>query len=257
MKRRGFLTLLGGAAAWPLAAWAQPRDPPRRIGFLGSERRLKKMRQGLSELGYVEGRTIVIEHRPTDQVDRLRSFASELVASKVELIVAAGSRAVRAAQQETRSIPIVMTGSSDPVGTGFVTSLAHPGGNITGMSLQSPELSGKRLELLKEIVGNLSRAAVLSDPDDPPIAFSLNETKVAAQALGIELQLVEARRPEDFEGAFASLIRLQPDALIILPSSIMTRHARRIAELALKSRMPAMSYFREFPEAGGLISYGP
>jgi putative tryptophan/tyrosine transport system substrate-binding protein len=150
-----------------------------------------------------------------------------------------------------------MTGSSDPVGTGFVASLAHPGGNITGLSLQSPELRGKRLGLLKEIVVGLSVVAVLSNPDDPPVVFSLRETKDAAEALGIELQFVEARKPEDFESAFASLIRRQPGALVILPASIMTRYARRIAELALKSRMPAISYFREFPEAGGLISYGP
>jgi putative ABC transport system substrate-binding protein len=246
MKRRGFLTLLGGAAAWPPAAWAYEAAPPRRIGFLGPERRLKKMRQGLGALGYIEGQTIVIEYRPSDHPDQLRSFAAELVALKVELIVASGSRSVRAAQQETRS-----------VGTGFVASLAHPGGNITGMSLQSPELSGKRLELLRKIIAGLSRAGVLLDPGDPPIVHSLNETKAAAQALGIELQFVEARRPEDFESAFASLTGTQPEALIILPSSIMTRHARRIADLALKSRMPSMSYFREFPEAGGLMSYGP
>jgi putative ABC transport system substrate-binding protein len=256
MKRRGFITLLGGAAAWPLAAWAQ-RQRTRHIGFLGLERRLNKMRQGLGDLGYVEGQDIVVEYRPSDHADRLPSFAAELVALKVDVIVASGSLAVRAAQQATRSIPIVMTGSSDPVGTGFVASLAHPGGNITGLSLQSPELSGKRLGLLKEIVAGLSLVAVLSDPDDPPVASSLRETKDAAQALGIELQFVEARRPEDFENAFASLTGRQPGALVVLPASLMTRHARRIAELALKSRMPAISYFREFPEAGGLISYGP
>jgi putative tryptophan/tyrosine transport system substrate-binding protein len=257
MKRRGFITLLGGAATWPLAAWAQQRDRTRHIGFLGPERRLRKMQQGLGDLGYVEGKNFVVEYRPSDHADRLPGFAAELVALKVEVIVASGSLAVRAAQQATRSIPIVMTGSSDPVGTGFVASLGHPGGNITGLSLQSPELSGKRLGLLKEIVVGLSLVAVLSDPDDPPVVFSLRETKDAAEALGIELQFVEARRPEDFEGAFASLTRSQPGALVILPASIMTRHARRIAELALKSRMPAISYFREFPEAGGLISYGP
>ena len=256
MKRRGFITLFSGAAAWPLAAWAQ-RQRTRHIGFLGPERRLNKMRQGLGDLGYVEGQDIVVEYRSSDHADRLPSFAAELVALKVDVIVASGSLAVRAAQQATRSIPIVMTGSSDPVGTGFVASLAHPGGNITGLSLQSPELSGKRLGLLKEIVAGLSLVAVLSDPDDPPVVFSLRETKDAAQALGIELQFVEARRPEDFENAFASLTARQPGALVVLPASIMTRYARRIAELALKSRMPAISYFREFPEAGGLISYGP
>jgi putative tryptophan/tyrosine transport system substrate-binding protein len=257
MKRRGFIGLLGGAAAWPLAAWAQQRNRTRYIGFLGPERRLKKMRQGLGDLGYVEGQDIVFEYRPSDRPDRLSDFAAELVALKVDVIVASGSLAVRTAQQATRSIPIVMTGSSDPVGAGFVSSLAHPGGNITGMSLQNPELSGKRLELLTEIVAGLSLVAVLSNPDDPPVVFSLRETKGAAQALSIELQFVEVRRPEDFESAFASVNRIQPGALVILPGSIMTRHAERIAEFALKSRMPAISYFREFPEAGGLISYGP
>jgi putative ABC transport system substrate-binding protein len=150
-----------------------------------------------------------------------------------------------------------MTGSSDPVGTGFVASLAHPGGNITGLSLQSPEVSGKRLALLKEIVAGLSLVAVLSNPDDPPVVFSLRETKDAARALGIELQFVETRRPEDFDSAFASVTKRQPGALVVLPASIMTRYAQRIAELALRSRMPAISYFRQFPEAGGLISYGP
>jgi putative ABC transport system substrate-binding protein len=215
------------------------------------------MRQGLGDLGYIEGRDIVVEYRPSDREDRLTDFAAEPVALKVDVIVASGSQAVRAAQQLTRSVPIVMTGSSDPVGAGFVASLAQPGGNITGLSLQSPELSGKRLGLLKEIVARLSRVAVLSNPDDPPVVFSLRDTKDAAGALGIEHQFVEARRPEDFDSAFASVTERQPGALVILPASIMTRYAGRIAELALNSRMPAISYFRDFPEAGGLISYGP
>jgi len=258
MKRRGFIGLLGGtAAAWAAAAWAQQRDRTRHIGFLGPERRLKKLQQGLGDLGYVEDRDIVVEYRPSDRPDRLSGFAAELVALKVDVIVASGSLAVRAAQQATRSIPIVMTGTSDPVGSGFVSSLAHPAGNITGMSLQNPELSGKRLEFLKRLVAGLSSVAVLSNPDDPPVVFSLRETKEAAQALGLELQSAEARKPEDFEGAFASVTRMQPGALLILPGSIMTRNAERIAEFALKSRIPAMSYFREFPKAGGLISYGP
>lgn len=257
MKRRGFIALLGGAAAWSLGARAQQPDRTRRIGFLGNVHRLEKMKKGLFDLGYVEGRDIIIEYRPGDRADRLSGFATELVALKVDVIVVTGSQAAHAAQQATRSIPIVMTGSSDPVGTGLVASLARPGGNITGLSLQSPELSGKRLALLKEIVADLSRVAVLSNPDDPPVVFSLRETRVAAQALGIELQFVEARRPEDFERAFASVTKGQPGALVILPASIMTRYAERIAKLALNSRMPAISYFREFPAAGGLMSYGP
>lgn len=257
MRRRGFITLLGGAAAWPLVARAQQPGRTRRIGFLGPERRLNKMRQGLGDLGYVEGRDITIEYRPSDRADRLPGFAAELVALNVDVIVASGSQAVRAAQHATHSIPIVMTGSSDPVGTGFVASLARPGGNITGLSLQSPEVSGKRLALLKEIVAGLSRVAVLSNPDDPPTVFSLRETEEAARALGLDLQYIEARSPEALEGAFASVTQKRPEALVVLPASLMTRYADRIAALALNGRMPAVSYFKEFPQAGGLLSYGP
>src|SRR5215469_15284063 len=182
IRRREFITLVGGAAAtWPLAARARAPNGMGRIGFLGLERRLEKFRQGLGELGYVEGRDIVIEYRPSDPTDRLPGFAAELVALNADVIVAGGSLAVRAAQQATRTIPIVMTGTSDPVGTEFVASLARPGGNITGLSLQSPELSGKRLELLREIINDLSRLAILLNPEDPPVVFSLRETESAAR----------------------------------------------------------------------------
>lgn len=257
MRRRGFIVLLYGAATWPLVGQAQQAPPPRRIGFLGPERRLRKMREGLGDLGYVEGRDVVIERRPSDRADELPAFAAKLVALNVDVIVASGSLAVRAAQQATQRIPIVMTGSSDPVGTGFVASLARPGGNITGLSLQSPEVSGKRLALLKEIVPSRSRVAVLSNPDDPPAVFSLKETEAAARAMNLELHVVEARRPEDLDGAFASVAGRQPEALVVLPASLMTSNAGRIAELALSGRMPAISYFREFPQVGGLMSYGP
>ena len=255
MRRREFITLLGATAlAWPLAACARA---PARIGFLGLERRLEKFREGLGDLGYVEGRDVVIEYRPSDPAGRLHGFAAELVALDADVIVAAGSLAVRAAQQATRTIPIVMTGSSDPVGTGFAASLARPGGNITGLSLQSPELSGKRLEFLGEIVKDLSRLAILLNPDDPPVVFSLRETEKAARASGMEISLVEARRGEDLDGAFALIAKIRPEALVILPASLMTRYAARIAELALNCRTPTISYFRDFPEVGGLMSYGP
>src|SRR5499426_4869312 len=172
MLRREFITVLGATAlAWPLAARARMPNGMALIGFLGLERRLENFRQGLGDLGYVEGRDIVIEYRPSDPADRLPGFAAELVALNPDVIVAAGSLAVRAAQQATRTIPIVMTGSSDPVGSGFAASLARPGGNITGLSLQSPELSGKRLDLLKTIVKDLSHLAILSNPDDPAVVF--------------------------------------------------------------------------------------
>jgi putative ABC transport system substrate-binding protein len=258
MRRREFIALLGSsAAAWPLAACARAPNGPARIGFLGSERRLETFRQGLSDLAYAEGRDIVVEYRPSDPPDRLPGFAADLVALNADVIVAGGSQAVRAVQQATRSIPIVMTGSSDPVGTGFVTSLARPGGNITGLSLQSPELSGKRLEWLKHIIKDLSRVAILSNPDDPAVVFSLKETEEAARVFGMEISLVEARRGEDLDRAFALIAEIRPGALVVLPASIMTRYAGRIAELALNCRTPAISYFRDFPAAGGLISYGP
>jgi putative ABC transport system substrate-binding protein len=258
MQRREFITLLGATAlVWPFAARARTPDGMARIGFLGLERRLEKFRRGLGDLGYVEGRDVVIEYRPSDPADRLPGFVAELVALNADVIVAGGSLAVRAAQQATRTIPIVMTGSSDPVGTGFVASLARPGGNITGLSLLSPELSGKRLELLREIIKDLSRLAILLNPDDPPVVFSLRETEKAARASGMEISLVEARRGEDLDDAFALIAKIQPDALVILPASLMTKYAARIAELALNLRTPTISYFRDFPGAGGLMSYGP
>ncbi|HEX9461921.1 MAG TPA: ABC transporter substrate-binding protein [Alphaproteobacteria bacterium] len=257
MRRRDFITVLGSVLAWPLAAHALAPNGMARIGFLGSERRLRTFRQGLAELGYVEGHDVVIEYRSSDPADRLPRRVAELMALEVDVIVAGGSQAVRAAQQATRTIPIVMTGSSDPVGTGFVASLAHPGSNITGFSLQSPELSGKRLEWLKAITKDLSRLAILWNPDDPPVVFSLRETEEAARASGMEITLVEARKGEDLDRAFQEIARIRPEALVILPASLMTRYAGRIAELALNSRTPAISYFRDFPESGGLISYGP
>jgi putative tryptophan/tyrosine transport system substrate-binding protein len=258
MRRREFITVFGATAlALPLAAPARAANGKALIGFLGLERRLERFRQGLIDLRYVEGRDIVIAYRSSDPADRLPAFAAELVALKADVIVAGGSLAVRAAQQATRTIPIVMTGTSDPVGTGFVASLARPGGNITGLSLLSPELSGKRLALLREIINGLSRLVLLLNPDDPAVVFSLRETEKAARALGMEISLAEARSAKDLDGAFALIAKIRPEALVILPASLMTRYVSRIAELALNYRMPTISYFREFPEFGGLMSYGP
>ena len=258
MQRREFITFVGATVlAWPCVAQTRAPSGVVRIGFLGLQRRLEKFRQGMADLGYVERRDIVIEYRPSDPSDRLPSLAAELVALNVDVIVAGGSLAVRAAQQATRKIPIVMTGTSDPVGTGFVASLARPGGNITGLSLLSPELSGKRLQLLREMTKSLSRLAILLNPDDPAVVFSLRETEKAARASGMEINLVEARHREDLDGAFALVTNIRPEALVILPASLMTRYAERIAELALNRRTPTISYFRDFPAVGGLMSYGP
>jgi putative ABC transport system substrate-binding protein len=256
MQRREFITLLGGAAAvWPLAARAQQQALPV-IGMLVPSIRQDAIRLGLRDLGYVEGQNIRVEYRPAEPADRLPGLAAELVSLKVDLIVAGGSQAVLAAQQATKTIPIVMV-SSDPIGTGFVASLARPGGNITGQSMLTPELSGKRLELLREIVADVSVVIALADLDDPPVALSLKETEIAAKALGIKVEVVAVRAPDDFDGAFTSAVsNLRPQALIVLPAPLMSIHAGHIAALALKHRLPSIALNSESPKAGILLSYG-
>jgi putative ABC transport system substrate-binding protein len=257
MRRREFITLVGGAAvAWPLAASAQQPARTWRIGVLIVPHRIEAVRQGLRDVGYFEGRNIIIDYRPIDKYDQLPALAAELVALKVDVIVAGGSQAVRAAQQATRSIPIVMTGSSDPVGTGLVASLARPGGNVTGLSIVSPDLSGKRLELLREIIPSLSRMAVLWNPDDPAAALSLRATEAAAKALGIELHSVAIRMASDFDSAFVSVTQARPEAFVILSAPIMAAYSERIAEFALRFKLPAIFVDEIFPKAGGLMSYG-
>ena len=235
----------------------QPGKVPH-IGFLSlSGANQEAFRQGLRDLGYIEGKNIAIESRTAaNRADRLSVLAGELVDLKVDVIVAAGSQAVRAAQLRTKSIPIVMTSSSDPVGTGFVTSLAHPGGNITGLSLLGPDLSTKRLEMLKEIVLGVSRVAVFWNPDDPAAKISLRETEDAAKALAMHLQILEIREASDFQNAFRAANNGRARALILLPAPIMATQAKQIAELALKNNLPAISPVSEFPNAGGLMSYG-
>jgi len=235
----------------------QPGKVPH-IGFLSlSGANQEAFRQGLRDLGYIEGKNIAIESRTAaNRADRLSVLAGELVDLKVDVIVAAGSQAVHAAQRTTKSIPIVMTSSSDPVGTGFVASLAHPGGNITGLSLLGPDLSTKRLEILKEIVLGVPRVAVFWNPDDPAAKISLRETEDAAKALAMHLQILEIREASDFQSAFRAANQGGARALILLPAPIMATQAKQIAELALKNNLPAISPVSEFPNAGGLMSYG-
>jgi putative ABC transport system substrate-binding protein len=257
MRRRELICLLAGApVAWPFAASGQQPERIWQIGVLVPPNFIEAVRQGLRDLGYVEGRNIVIENWPFDSSDQLPAFAAELVALKVDVIVVGGSQAVRAAQQETRSIPIVIVASSDPVRTGFVASLAHSGGNTTGLSIVSPELSGKRLELLREIVPGLSRIVILSNPDDPSAKVTLPETETAANAFGMQVQSLETRTASDFDTAFASMTQTPPDAVVILPAPITSDHADRIAAFALKAKLPTISFDEHFPKAGGLISYG-
>ena len=239
----------------------QPTKIPR-IGFLslapaGPRVTHEAFRQGLRDLGYIEGQNIVVEYRTAgDRPDRLPALTVELVSLKVDVIVAAGSQAVHAAQQATKTIPVVMTSSSDPVGTGFVASLARPAGNITGLSLLSPDLSTKRLELLKEIVTRLSRVAVLWNPDDPAAKLSLRETEEAAKELAIQLQTLQVRGANDFDSAFQHASKGRAQAAVLLPAPIMNARAGQIAELASKNRLASISFASEFPDAGGLMSYG-
>jgi putative ABC transport system substrate-binding protein len=215
--------------------------------------------QGLREHGYVEGKNIVIEYRfSEDRNDRLPDLAAELVNLKVAIIVASGSPASLAAKQATTTIPIVMGSlAANPVETGFIASLARPGGNITGMTEMAAQLSGKRLELIKATVPGLSRVAVFWNPPNPAYGPALRELEAAAPTLGLKLQRLEVRVPGDLEGAFEAAARQRVGALIAPSDPLVSNRPRMIADLALKYRLPTMMVNKEFVEAGGLLSYGP
>jgi putative ABC transport system substrate-binding protein len=259
MRRREFFTFFGGATVFlsPFVAQAQQPAPGKwRIGMLVPEIRQKPIREGLRELGYVEGQNLLIEWRYDDRVDRLAAFATELVGLKPDVICATGTLAARAVQQATKSIPIVMV-ASNPIGDGLVESLAHPGGNITGMSLLSPEVSGKRLELLRQASGRPPAIGIFYNPDDPPAVDALKETEDAARQAGVEVTIVQARTPNDIAPGFEKIAAAHPGALVILNSVLMSIQASRNAELALQLKLPAIYTDPRFAKAGGLISYGP
>jgi putative ABC transport system substrate-binding protein len=215
-------------------------------------------RQGLRELGFVEGKNIVIEYRHAEgKQDRLNELADELLRLKVEVIVAGGTASARAAKSATKTIPIVMTNVSDPVALGFAVSLSRPGGNVTGLSTLAPELSGKRLELLKEIVPKLSRVAVMGDSTNPANAQTLRETELAAGALGVQLQYyLGVRDAQDVGAAFQAASKAHSDAVLALTSAVLFSQRTRVADLAVKNRLPAVYGQPEYVEAGGLTSYG-
>jgi putative ABC transport system substrate-binding protein len=235
-----------------------------RIGFLAVGSRqgraflIEGLRQGLREHGYVEGQNIVIEYRFSEgRNDRLPALAAELVAMKVRLILASGTPASFAAKEATSTIPIVMGGiAADPVETGLVTSLARPGGNITGMSMMTSQLGGKRLELLQRALSGLTRVAVFWNPPNPAYGPILKELEAAAQTLRLKLQRLEVRVPGDFEGAFEAAVTQRAGALILPGDPLVTNRPRMLADLALKYRLPAMMDIKEFVEAGGLMSLG-
>jgi putative ABC transport system substrate-binding protein len=240
------------------ASAQQPKKVPR-IGFLGGEAttRIAAFRQGMRELGYVEGKNIFIEHLLTERkADRERALAAELVRLKIDVIVTAGSGPTRAAKEVTATIPIVMAQDPDPVGNGFIASLARPGGNITGLSNLGPELSGKRLELLKEVVPRLTRAAVFGTSTFSGNAQILRETELAAASLTVQLQYIDVLDPKDIETAFRAASKGRAEAVLVLAGPVFTSRRTHLAGLAVKSRLPAIYYATEFVEAGGLMTYG-
>jgi putative ABC transport system substrate-binding protein len=245
------------------SAKAQLPTKIHRIGYLSggfpsaNALRTDAFRQGLRELGYVEGKNIVIEYRyPEGKPDRLPALATELVHLKVDVIITSGPSVTRAAKEATVTIPIVMTNDNDPVGNGFVASLARPGGNITGLSTLGRELSGKRLELLKQIVPRLSRAAVLGTSTSPGNAQNLKEMELAAGVLAVKLQYLDALAPKDIETAFGAARTGRAEAILVLDSSVFGAQRTQIVGLAAKSRLPAIYHRSGFVEAGGLMSYG-
>jgi putative tryptophan/tyrosine transport system substrate-binding protein len=259
MLRREFIGLLGSTVAWPQAARAQTNRVPR-IGILSlnpvTSIYATAFLQGLHDLGYVEGQNVIVEYGDSaGQSDKLSTSAAELVKAGVDVIFANGSEATRAARQMTTSIPIVMA-SANPLGLGFVASLARPEGNVTGVSLMAPETSGKRLELLKEIVPGLVNVAVFWSPNDPGAASSLKETVAAAEAIGLKPQILATSDGNSIDAAFGDGVKQGAQAVILLPAPGMGMHMRRIADLALKNRMPTMYFSDELPKAGGLVSYG-
>jgi putative ABC transport system substrate-binding protein len=252
-------------SAFLSTAAAQPPEKVPRVGYLlaGShsdpqrQRLLEAFRQGLRELGYVEGQNIAIESRWAEgKDDRFPALAADLVRSKVDVIVAQSGAATQAAQQATRTIPIVMSLSNDPVGSGLVASLARHGGNVTGLTIMVPDLTGKQFQLLKEVVPKVSRVALLTNPANPASAPFLREAEAVARALGVRLQTLETRNPQEIDSAFAAMTKERAGALLILPDQIFVSQRRQIAELATKRRLPSVYGVGEYAEAGGLMAYG-
>jgi putative ABC transport system substrate-binding protein len=263
VRRRDFITLLGGAAAWPVVARAQQPAMPV-IGFFFSQsadpfaHRLRAFRQGLKEAGYVEGQNVVVEYRWAEgQYGRLPMLAVELVRRQVAVIVAPGENATLAAKAATTTIPIVFAVAEDPVRHGLVASLARPGGNLTGINFFNAELVPKRLELLRELVPKASRVAVLVNPSNISGERTEKEVEAAARALGLQTQIFKASTNRDIDEAFAALVRGRADALFVAPDGFFNSRRVQLATMATRHAVPMTSPTREIAEAGGLMSYGP
>jgi putative tryptophan/tyrosine transport system substrate-binding protein len=262
MRRREFITLLGGVmASWPLAVGAQQTAKLPSLGFLtagAGSPGLPALLEGLRQLDWIEGKTIVVEYRyAKNRNDRLPELAAELVRLNVSVIVAAGTLAPLAAKHATTTIPIVMTSAGDPLGTGLVSSLARPGGNATGLSLMSPDLSGKRLELIKQIIPDIARVAIMWNATNPYPALVFRQTENAARQLKIEVQPLEVRTPDDVSSALEAAMREKANALITVEDPLTVNYRKQIADFAAENRLPTISGLREYVDAGGLLSYGP
>jgi putative tryptophan/tyrosine transport system substrate-binding protein len=263
VKRRAFISLLGGAAvAWPLAARAQQAGKLPTIGFLGASTALAGGQwavafvQRLRELGWIENRTVTIEHRWAEGRDeRFAEIAAEFIRLKVDVIVTYGTASAIAAKKATAVIPIVIAGAGDLVGTGLVASLARPGGNVTGLSMQTPDLVGKRIEMLREILPGLRTMAILANIGNPITMLEMEEAHAAARTIGLDVATSEIRRAEDIAPVFEAL-KGRADALYVCADALLSTNRIRINTLALGVRLPTMHGFREYVEAGGLMSYG-
>jgi putative ABC transport system substrate-binding protein len=262
VNRREFIALVGGAAAWPLAARAQQAKRPI-VGFLGDSthvaenERVAAFARRLHDLGWIEGRTIAIEYRWADgHSERLAEIAAEFARLKVDIIVTGGTPAVMAAKQAAPVIPIVFAAAGDPVGVGLVASLARPGGNVTGLSVLAVDLAGKRLDLLREAISNLGRLAIMGNVGNPLTVLELGELQAAARPLGLQLDALEIRRPQDIASALDA-VKGRANALYVCQDLLTRANRLRINTLALAARLPVMHASRELIEAAGLMSYGP
>ncbi len=260
-----FSTLVLGLLAGPLPTEAQQTGKMPKVGFLSafssaaSRDRVQAFRQGLHDLGYVESQNVIVEYRYAEGgLERMAKLAAELIRLKVDIIVSGGGSALaRTIKRATNVIPIVMTSGSDPVGAGLIASFSHPGGNVTGLTSMTKDLSGKRLELLKEAVPKASRVGVLYDPNNPPKVIEFNEMQIAARSLRIELQPLLVKVSKGFESAFKVATEARVDAIIALQSPLTVMHRKLIASLALKGRLPLMVLEKGLLDTGGLMSYGP
>jgi len=257
VKRRHFITLLGGAAAWPLAAHAQQQGKIPRIGIIDDAPMWNAFRQGLRDLGYLEGQNIAFEYRTADGVpERLAEAATDLVRRPVDIIVTYGTPSSIAAKAATTTIPIVMIGVGDVVRTGLVQGFAHPGGNITGVTPLGPEVQPKRLQLFKAAVPALSRVASLLNPDNASNRLSIEEMRAAAPTLGMTFTVVPVRRADELDGALAAMMLERPDGLMVTGDAIHQLHVGRIINFLANNRLPGLFQYRENVVAGGLMSYG-